>query len=257
MPKRILIMGASTGIGRALAINYADKEVVLGLASRRIDLLEIIKEECKSLNCKTIIYKTDVRNTSECEQSAKDFIEVAGGIDILIANSGVGSSDGLFSGTSEKINRVLDTNILGVTNTILPFLPRMKEQKSGTVVVVSSVASFIPIPHKGGYSASKVAVRRLFDSWRPILVENGIKAVSICPGFIDTPMTEKILFKPFLRDTNSASKAFIKAIEVGKKTYIYPWQMKLFVKAFNILPQFFYDWIINKSKSSIAKYDKN
>ncbi|MDB9871380.1 SDR family NAD(P)-dependent oxidoreductase [bacterium] len=257
MTKRIFIMGASTGIGRALAINYADKEVVLGLASRRIDLLEIIKEEYKSLNCKIIIYKTDVRNTSECEQSAKDFIEVAGGIDILIANSGVGSSDGLFSGTSEKINRVLDTNILGVTNTILPFLPRMKEQKSGTVVVVSSVASFIPIPHKGGYSASKVAVRRLFDSWRPVLVENGIKAVSICPGFIDTPMTEKILFKPFLRDTNSATKAFIKAIEVGKKTYIYPWQMKLFVKAFNILPQFFYDWIINKSKSSIAKYDKN
>ena len=105
-------MGASTGIGKALAINYADKEVVLGLASRRIDLLEIIKEKCKSLNCKTIIYKTDVRNTSECEQSAKDFIEVAGGIDILIANSGVGSSDGIFSGTSEKINRVLEEAFL-------------------------------------------------------------------------------------------------------------------------------------------------
>jgi len=250
-------MGASTGIGKSLAINYADEQVLIGLASRRIDLLEIIKEECESLNCKTFIYKTDVRNKSECEQSAKKFIEVAGGIDILIANSGIGSSDDIFSGTSEKINRVLETNILGVTNTILPFLPRMKEQKSGTVVVVSSVASFIPIPHKGGYSASKVAVKRLFDSWRPILIENGIKAVSICPGFIDTPMTAKILFKPFLRDTNSASKAFIKAIEVGKKTYIYPWQMKLIVKAFNILPQFFYDWLINKSKSSIAKYDKN
>ena len=257
MAKKIFIMGASTGIGKALAINYAEKDVILGLASRRIDLLEIIKKECESLNCKTIIYKTDVRNTSECEQSAKDFIKEAGGIDILIANSGVGSSDGIFSGTSEKINRVLETNILGVTNTILPFLPRMKEQKSGTIVVVSSVASFIPIPHKGGYSASKVAVRRLFDSWRPILVDNGIKAVSICPGFIDTPMTEKILFKPFLRNTNSASKAFIKAIADGKKTYIYPWQMKLFVKAFNILPQFFYDWVINKSKSSISKYDKN
>ena len=257
MAKKIFIMGASTGIGKALAINYAEKDVILGLASRRIDLLEIIKKECESLNCKTIIYKTDVRITSECEQSAKDFIKEAGGIDILIANSGVGSSDSIFSGTSEKINRVLETNILGVTNTILPFLPRMKEQKSGTIVVVSSVASFIPIPHKGGYSASKVAVRRLFDSWRPILVDNGIKAVSICPGFIDTPMTEKILFKPFLRDPTSASKAFIKAISDGKKTYIYPWQMKLFVKAFNILPQFFYDWVINKSKSSITKYDKN
>ena len=101
-------MGASTGIGRALAINYADKEVVLGLASRRIDLLETIKEECKLLNYKIFIYKTDVRNKSECEQSAKKFIEVAGGIDILIANSVVGSSDDIFSGTSEKINKVLE-----------------------------------------------------------------------------------------------------------------------------------------------------
>ncbi len=257
MVKKIFITGASTGIGKALAINYANKDVILGLASRRIELLEILKKECESLNCKTIIYKIDVRNTSECEQSAKDFIEEAGGIDILIANSGIGSSDSIFSGNSEKINKVLETNILGVTNTLLPFLPIMKKQKSGTIAVVSSVASFIPIPHKGGYSASKVAVRRLFDSWRPILVENGIKAISICPGFIDTPMTEKILFKPFLKDTNSASKAFIKAIEGGKKTYIYPWQMKLFVKAFSILPQFFYDWVINKSKSSITKYDKN
>ncbi|MFL3014121.1 MAG: SDR family NAD(P)-dependent oxidoreductase [Candidatus Neomarinimicrobiota bacterium] len=257
MVKKIFIMGASTGIGKALAINYANKDVVLGLASRRIDLLEIIKKECELLNCKTIIYKIDVRNTSECEQSAKDFIKQADGIDIIIANSGIGSSDNIFSGTSEKINRVLETNILGVTNTLLPFLPRMKKQKSGTIAVVSSVASFVPIPHKGGYSSSKVAVRRLFDSWRPILAEHGIKAISICPGFINTPMTEKILFKPFLKDTNSASKAFIKAIEVGKKTYIYPWQMKLFVKAFSILPQFFYDWVIKKSKNSITKYDKN
>ena len=72
-------MGASTGIGKALAINYAEKDVILGLSSRRIDLLEIIKKECESLNCKTIINKTDERNTSECEQSAKDFIKDAGG----------------------------------------------------------------------------------------------------------------------------------------------------------------------------------
>ena len=112
MIKKIFITGASTGIGKALAINYANKDVILGLASRRIELLEILKKECESLNCKTIIYKIDVRNTSECERSAKDFIKQAGGIDIIIANSGIGSSDYIFSGTSEKINRVLETNIL-------------------------------------------------------------------------------------------------------------------------------------------------
>ena len=196
-------MGASTGIGRALAINYASDNTILGLGARRVELLKELKEECELRNCETFIYENDVNIPLDCEKSAQDFINKAKGIDIIIANSGVGSSDHLFSGSSEKINNVLHTNILGVTNTIVPFLIQMQKQKRGKVVVVSSVASFIPIPHKGGYSASKVAVRRLFDSWRPILSDYGINTISICPGFIDTPMTKKILFKPFLKDVNT------------------------------------------------------
>ena len=151
----------------------------------------------------------------------------------------------------------MHTNILGVTNTILPFLFEMQKQKQGKVVVVSSVASFIPIPHKGGYSASKVAVRRLFDSWRPILSDYGIDAISICPGFIDTPMTKKILFKPFLKDVNSAALAFIKAIDKNKETYVYPWQMSVLTRLINLLPQFIIDSLIYRSKNRITKYDKN
>ncbi len=93
----------------------------------------------------------------------------------------------------------------------------MKNQKSGSIVVVSSVASFIPLPGRGGYSSSKVAVRRLFDSWRPTLKEYNINVITICPGFIDTPMTERIRFKPFLKDVETAANAFVKAIDKGKK----------------------------------------
>ena len=250
-------MGASTGIGKALAINYASDNTILGLGARRVELLEELKEECELRNCETFIYENDVNIPLDCERSAQDFIRKAKGIDIIIANSGVGSSDHLFSGSSEKINNVLHTNILGVTNTILPFLFEMQKQKQGKVVVVSSVASFIPIPHKGGYSASKVAVRRLFDSWRPILSDNGIDAISICPGFIDTPMTKKILFKPFLKDVNTAAFAFIKAIEKNKRTYVYPWQMSVITKLINLLPQFIIDSLVYRSKNRITKYDKN
>ena len=257
MKRKIFIMGASTGIGKALAINYASDNTILGLGARRVELLEELKEECELRNCETFIYENDVNIPLDCERSAQDFINKAKGIDIIIANSGVGSSDHLFSGSSEKINNVLHTNILGVTNTILPFLFEMQKQKQGKVVVVSSVASFIPIPHKGGYSASKVAVRRLFDSWRPILSDYGIDAISICPGFIDTPMTKKILFKPFLKDVNSAALAFIRAIDKNKETYVYPWQMSVLTRLINLLPQFIIDSLIYRSKNRITKYDKN
>ena len=133
-------------------------------------------------------------------------------------------------------------SILGVSNTIIPFLPTMKDQNSGTIVVISSVASFIPLPNRGGYSSSKVAVRRLFDSWRPTLKEYIIKVVTICPGFIETPMTERIKFKPFLKDADNAAIAFAKAIEKGVKTYVYPWQMRWLVRLVKLIPQSVIDW---------------
>ena len=235
-------MGASTGIGKALATHYADQDTILGLAARRVDLLEDVARECRNDNAKTYVFKVDVNDEENCSIAANEFIGITGGIDIVIANSGMGSNDDLLSGSSERINKILSTNILGVTNTIIPFLPTMKNQNSGTIVGISSVASFIPLPNRGGYSSSKVAVRRLFDSWRPTLKEYGIKVVTICPGFIDTPMTERIRFKPFLKDADNAAIAFAKAIEKGEKTYVYPWQMRWLVRLVKLIPQGIIDW---------------
>tara|TARA_B100002049_G_scaffold225433_1_gene197496 strand:- start:2943 stop:3665 length:723 start_codon:yes stop_codon:yes gene_type:complete len=235
-------MGASTGIGKALATHYADQDTILGLAARRVDLLEDVARECRNDNAKTYVFKVDVNDEENCSIAANEFIGITGGIDIVIANSGMGSNDDLLSGSSERINKILSTNILGVTNTIIPFLPTMKNQNSGTIVAISSVASFIPLPNRGGYSSSKVAVRRLFDSWRPTLKEYDIKVVTICPGFIDTPMTERIRFKPFLKDADNAAIAFAKAIEKGEKTYVYPWQMRWLVRLVKLIPQGIIDW---------------
>jgi NAD(P)-dependent dehydrogenase (short-subunit alcohol dehydrogenase family) len=88
----------------------------------------------------------------KCSKAANEFISLTGGIDIVIANSGIGRNDDLLSGSSQKINKVLSTNVLGVTNTILPFIPAMKSQKNGTIVGISSVASFLPLP---GYGTCK------------------------------------------------------------------------------------------------------
>ena len=155
MTKKVFIMGASTGIGKALATHYADQDTILGLAARRVDLLEDVARECRNDNAKTYVFKVDVNDEENCSIAANEFIGITGGIDIVIANSGMGSNDDLLSGSSERINKILSTNILGVTNTIIPFLPTMKNQNSGTIVGISSVASFIPLPIEGAILAQR------------------------------------------------------------------------------------------------------
>ena len=114
-----------------------------------------------------------------------------------------------------------------MANTIVPYVPAMKNQKSGSLVIISSIASFTAPPYFGGYAASKVAVRRLADSWRRSLKKYKIDVTTICPGYIKSEMTDVNEFKmPFLMDADVAARKMIRAIENRKKTYILPWQWR-------------------------------
>ena len=103
MSRKIFIMGASTGIGKALAKRYANQDTILGLAARRVDLLENVAASCRKNNAKTYVFKVDVNDDKNCSNAASEFISISGGIDIVIANSGVGSNDKLLTGSSEII----------------------------------------------------------------------------------------------------------------------------------------------------------
>ncbi len=248
--KKIFITGASSGIGKSLAKYYAQQKAFLGLAARRVELLNVVADECRRSGSKVYVFQIDVRRSDDCAQAAREFIGLAGGIDIVIANSGVGGNDKLLSGNSEQINNILSTNLLGVTNTIYPFIPTLIKQRSGTVVGISSVAGFLSVPIHGGYAASKVAMRRMFDSWRITMKDNGIRLVTICPGFIDTPMTEKLRSTPFIKSLEEATPAFAEAIKNGVPTFIYPWQMRWLIKLLNILPRSLVDFIISTMKAA-------
>ena len=226
---KVFITGASSGIGSALAEEYAKQGAIIGLVARRQDKLQKIKSNCETLGAEEVVtYNLDVTNEEESMNVAKDFTHLKKeGIDVVIANAGVAFSDGLSSGNPKQINQTLAINILGVTNTIVPFVPQMKKQKSGSLVIISSIASFTAPPYFGGYAASKVAVRRLGDSWRRSLKKYKIDVTTICPGYIKSEMTDVNEFKmPFLMDTDVAAQKMIKAIEGGKKTYILPWQWR-------------------------------
>ena len=124
--KKIFITGASSGIGRSLALAYAKKKCLIGLSARRIEILNDVSKECKRLGGIPFVYELDVQNSDQCEIVSKAFIKDADGVDCVIANAGIGGDDQIYSGSSKSINNVLKTNILGVTNTLMPFIPYMR-----------------------------------------------------------------------------------------------------------------------------------
>ncbi len=236
MGKIIFISGASSGIGKALALAYADQGAVLGLTARREKLLGAVARECTDLGGTVQIYPLDVCDQNACQSAAESFLRTAGGIDIVLANAGVGGHDGIIDGDANVINNILRTNILGVTNTLVPFIPAMKEQRSGILVNVSSVASFLPIPFHGGYSGSKVCIRLIADAWRLTLSKYNIQVTTICPGFVDTPMIDNQRWLPFLLPVDIAAEKIMRAIARKKKTFVFPWQMRTLISFLRPIP---------------------
>ena len=244
--KKVFITGASSGIGKALALAYAKRGYSVGLTARREDILQDVAQACENLGGIPFVYQLDVQDAEKCKSVADQFMADAGSIDIAIANAGIGGDDGLFSGDSNQINTILNTNILGVTNTLIPFIPAMKAQNSGALVCISSVASFMPLPFHGGYSSSKIAIRMIFDSWRPTLQKYMIKTVSICPGFVDTPIVKGPARRFPMKSAEDAAEQFLKVIDLGYSTYIYPWPYRILVLIVQLTPERFYNWLIKK-----------
>ena len=239
MSLNIFITGASSGIGESLAYYYSQKGYTIGITARRNDRLQTVADKCIELGGKPIVYNIDVSDKEKCKDAAKDFMSTNKSIDIVIANAGVGGDDNILSGDPSEINRILKINLLGVTNSVIPFIPKMKEQHSGRIAIISSIASFRGLPHHGGYSASKAALRNLTESWNYTLKPYGISLTTIFPGYIDTEMTKDHKFKmPFLMHSDKASRIIANSIQQKKRKLILPWQWKFIIPIFCILPRF-------------------
>ena len=247
MTKTVFITGASSGIGEYVAYEYAKQGATIGLAARRMKALKKVSAKCEELGGKPIIYEVDISDQLITKNAIDDFIAKASGIDIVIANAGISGKVNLDNGDSTEINKMLSTNVLGVTNTVVPTLPTMINQQSGRVVVVSSIAGFRGLPGRSSYSASKVAVRFMADGWRSSFVKDGISFTTICPGFIDTDMTNTHKYHmPFLMNVDILAKKMVNAIDKKKKTYIIPWQWRLAVQIIKAVPEWFLNFVASK-----------
>lgn len=244
MNKKVFITGASSGIGEYLAYAYADKGYFVGLLARRADRLNGVLDKCKTLGGDGKQYELDVLDAEGLKSAIHDFIALPGEVDTIYANAGIGGTDEMNSGSSTGMNQVLRINILGVTNTVMPFIPHLKSQNKGKIAVVSSVASFRGFPHHAAYSGSKAAVRNICQGWGTALHKYNISVSAICPGFVASEMTDnKDMAQPFKLGTEVAVKKIIRSVENRKKVFIFPWQMR-----FLTLPLMRYapDWLVRK-----------
>jgi len=228
---RVVISGASSGIGEALARHYGAAGATLALISRR------------ALPGYPFAYQVDVTDSEALKRAAADFIARSGVPDLVIANAGIGAGT-LRQDIADvdKLRRILEVNVAGMAATLAAFAPAMREAGRGTLAGIASVAGFRGLAGNGAYCASKAAAISWLESLRVELTGSGVSVVCICPGYIDTPMTQVNRFHmPFLISADEAARRIARAIAARRRLAVIPWQMAAVSVLLRVLPGFLYD----------------
>lgn len=237
---KVFITGASSGIGEAFARHYAALGCDLGLHGRRESALRTLAE---SLPVKCSIHVGEVRDAAAMQSIGQAFLAAHGVVDLVIANAGV--SSGTASERSEDdvvFREVFDTNVIGMVNTFRPFIEFMRKAGRGKLVGVASVAGFRGLPGAAAYSASKSAAITYLESLRVEMRGSGIAVITLCPGYIDTPMTQGNPYRmPFMLSPQEAARRMARCIARGARRAVVPWQMAIVALVLRNLPGELYD----------------
>ncbi len=243
MSRLVFITGASSGIGQALALRFYQAGYRLALAARRTAELQAWVDAQSMRAGSYQIYSADVAASDSIVAAGKACIASQGVPDVVIANAGI--SIGMDTAMREDLDvmqQTFATNNIGAAATFHPFIEAMMQRGSGTLVGIGSVAGIRGLPGHGAYCASKAALIAYCESLRGELKAGGVKVVTICPGYIDTPLTQKNSYSmPFLMQPDAfADKAF-ETIEAGSSYRVIPWQMGVVAKLLRLLPNAVFD----------------
>jgi short-subunit dehydrogenase len=255
--KCIIVTGASSGIGAALAKELACRGANLGLLARRERELKTLTEELSSAfsNQRFCFQVADVGDEAQLEQAMHSLIERLGGVDVAIANSGIGESHSAFSSRHWEIARAtLSVNLIGAIHTLeiaKDYL--VKERRAGQLVGISSVAAVRGFPRSASYCASKAGLSTYLESVRGELAAAGIDVISIHPGYVRTPMTAHNRSMPWLMEVEGAARCIADAVEARKKRYIFPVPMRAIFAVLKHLPDWLYDFCAARFISSATK----
>jgi short-subunit dehydrogenase len=243
MSKLIFITGASSGIGQALAWRFYAAGYSLALVARRTQDMQKWAQVHQLDEERYQVYRADVADINSILSAAQQCLQVQGLPDVVIASAGF--SLGMDTSEREDLDvmaRTFATNNVGMAATFHNFVTPMSRRGSGALVGIASVHGIRGMPGHGAYCASKAAVISYCESLRGELRASGVKVVTICPGYIDTPLTQNNTYAmPFLMaPENFANNAFI-TIESGSSYRVIPWQMGVVAKFLRLLPNAIFD----------------
>jgi short-subunit dehydrogenase len=242
--KVVMITGASSGIGRGLAVEIAGRGANVGLVARRAEVIGEVVREIEAAGSKAVALPADVQSEDSIRAAAEKLHASLGPIDVLIANAGIGPTRDAADFSAEEVSDVINVNVIGASNSVAAVIPEMVARGSGQLVAISSLAAYRGLPRSAAYCASKAAVSAFFESLRLDLEPRGIDVTIIHPGFIKTPLTAgRESQMPFLMELDDAVGKIVRAIGKRRKSYSFPWQLATIVRAGMLMPIWMYDQI--------------
>jgi short-subunit dehydrogenase len=254
--KRLLITGASSGIGRALAIAYAKDGASLYLLGRDQTRLDAAAEACRAAGATEV--QTRVADVRDREAMAKiiEAAHAARPIDILVANAGVATGlapEQIFE-TPEAVRAMMAINVAGVFNTVEPALPPMTTRRQGQIAIVGSMAGVRSLPYSPAYCAAKASVHMWADCLRGRLAPHGVKVSLIVPGFVETPMSARTKsWQPGAVSDEKAAQIIKRGLERRKPVIAFPQYMYYAMRFFTLLPHGLVDGVMRRFQVEVPE----
>lgn len=242
-PKCILITGASSGIGAALAVEYAAAGITLHLLARNGERLQEVANLCRARGAEVRSARIDVTD----KEALATYIETAFAakpIDLVVANAGISAGTGGTQEPVEQVEKIFAVNVHGVLNTVHPAMKLMGARGQGHIAIVSSLAGMRALPSCPAYSASKAAVRYYGDALRGVMAPQGVQVSVVCPGYIHTPMTAvNDFYMPGVMGAERAARIIRCGLDRKKRRIAFPKRLYWPLSCIAALPPMLTDWL--------------
>lgn len=243
--KRAVVTGASSGIGRSVAVALARRGVALAIAARREPELASLAVECERLGVRCLVVPTDVSNASDCNRLIETATRELGGVDILVNDAGFAIFDSIAEAKPGDLRSMMDTNYFGTLHCTQAVLPQMLQRGDGTIVNVSSIVGLMGFARMGGYAATKFAIVGLTESLRAEVASRGVRVSMVCPATTRTeffktaehgkmPGASRLILAV---SRERVARTVLRAIERNSYRIIVPWTAAAYMKMKEIFPR--------------------
>jgi NAD(P)-dependent dehydrogenase (short-subunit alcohol dehydrogenase family) len=244
----ILITGASSGIGAALALRYARSGITLHLAGRNRERLEAVAARCREAGADALPVVINVERRSDMLAWLRQ-INAGETVDLAIANAGISQTVSISDPDAflDDLDLTVGINLIGAANTIYPLIPGMRERRAGHLVLVGSLAGWRGFPHAPNYCATKAGLRSLAEGLRPTLEPEGVRVTLVEPGFVKTPMSDRLNTpKPFQLSVERGAEIIHRGVEANRAEIAFPLPLALLERLLLAMPPRLSDWLIQR-----------